>query len=217
MTGKTHTVGLIVENLTWEFMSRICNGVMHAAFRDRVNVITLNFFAEQQRDRRQLPLLIDQLIEQRVDGIIISADLFRIPTTSVLAMWSHDIVPVLLCNTQSDTPLDRIMTDENRLAQLAVDYLLRLGHRHIAYCGYNPNLARNRAMYRTFQTRKLSLDLIIENAGNQWRPPLSMGNNIWIFSCKKRTPRRPSSALRIIWPRNCYSTPSDAGCGCPAT
>ena len=168
ITGKTRTVGLIVGNVTWDFCSRICFGVMNEAFQDRVNVITLNLFTGKSPDY-QLPLLIDQLIEQRVDGIIISADIF-VPTPSLLAMWSHDIVPVLNCNTPGDKPLDRIATDERRLAQLAVDYLLRQGHQRIAYCGYMKDHPRNQEMHHAFQTRKLSLDLFNEDAGQLVAP-----------------------------------------------
>ena len=88
----------------------------------------------------QLPLLISELIEQRVEGIIIFCGGITVPTKSVLEMWSHDIVPVLICDTLSEKPLDHIDTDERRLAQLAVDYLLRLGHQRIAYCGLDRTL-----------------------------------------------------------------------------
>ena len=42
MTGKTHTVGLIVEHLSWQFDARLCDGVMHAAADDRAHVMIVN-------------------------------------------------------------------------------------------------------------------------------------------------------------------------------
>ena len=164
LTGKTRTIGLIVEHLTWCFYSRLCDGVLNAALHDRAHVIILN--AITRHGEGQLSLLIDQLIEQRVDGIIIFSGSMPVATTSVLAMWSHDIVPVLQCDTVSEKPLDRIATDESRLAQGAVDYLLRQGHQRIGYCGLNQYRARNREMYHTFRTRGLPLGLFLKEAGN---------------------------------------------------
>ena len=131
MTGKTHTVGLIVEHLSWQFDARLCDGVMHAAADDRAHVMIVNVTPGA------LPLssLISQLIEQRVEGIIIAGGRRAISVKSVLEMWSHEIVPVSLMEISCDKPLDRITTDERRLAQTAVDYLLHLGHQRIAYCG----------------------------------------------------------------------------------
>ena len=69
LTGDTRTIGLIVESVTWHFYSRLCDGIMNAAFRDRAHIIILSLLSEQLV-WRELPLLISQLIEQRVDGII---------------------------------------------------------------------------------------------------------------------------------------------------
>ena len=41
-SGRTRTIGLIVEHLTWYFYSRLCVGVMNAAFHDQVHVMILN-------------------------------------------------------------------------------------------------------------------------------------------------------------------------------
>ena len=122
-TGKTHTIGHITEHSTWQFHARVCAGVIDAAFHDQVHVMTLHRLGHTTQP--PLPLLISELIEQRVEGIIIFCGSVTVPTKSVLEMWSHDIVPVLICDTLSEKPLDHIDTDERQLAQRAVDYLLK--------------------------------------------------------------------------------------------
>ena len=77
-------------------------------------------------------------------------------------MWSHDIVPVLLLGTSSEKALDCIDTDERQLAQTAVDYLLHLGHQHIAYCGMEPQRRRSQEMRQVFHLRGLSTESFIE-------------------------------------------------------
>ncbi len=162
-SGKTRTIGLVVENLPSYFYSRMCNGVMEAAFADRVHVITLNMYGING-EPRQLSLLISLLIEQRVDGIIIASGLVPVPAQLVFEMWSHDIVPVVLCDTPSEKPLDRVQTDERRLTQMALEYLWQLGHRRIIYCGYDPMSARNYAMKQAFLAHGIPLEYFIEKA-----------------------------------------------------
>ena len=163
LSGHTRTIGLIIEHVTWHFYSRLCNGVMHAASRDQAHVITLNSTGEGDANTRDLSSLISQLIEQRVDGIILATGNVPVPVKSVLEMWSHDIVPVLF-ETPSEKPLDRLETDERGLAHTALDYLLSLGHQRIVYCGFNRQRARDREMRRAFQTRGISLDYCLDES-----------------------------------------------------
>lgn len=161
--GKTRTIGLIIENVASHFYSRVCHGVMDAAFQDQVYVMTLNMVGVNG-EPRQLPLLVAQLIEQRVTGIVIATGKVPVSAKVALEMWSHDIVPVLLNDTPSEKPLDRVETDEHRVAQLALEYLLHLGHRRIVYCGFDPLCARNHAMKEAFRARGISLEFFIEKA-----------------------------------------------------
>ena len=158
ISGKTRTIGYISEDVRWYYCAQISAGIIEAALRDQVHVIILN--AKFERGN-MLPIapLIDQLIEQRVDGIIISAVAtpHAISKKSVLEMWSHDIVPVLIGDTISEKSLDRVIADERRIAQLAVEYLLHLGHQRIAYCGLSRQHLRDKEVYRAMQSRGLSL------------------------------------------------------------
>ncbi len=164
LSGKTRTVGLIIEHVTWYFYAQLCDGVMSAAMRDEAHVIILNAMTGRG-DASQLPPLIAHLIDQRVDGIILAAGETLVPAKSVLEMWSHDIVPVLIGDTHAERALDHIDTDERRLAQLTLDYLLQQGHQRIAYCGLERRRARNQEMQRAFDTRGLSLELFCHDAG----------------------------------------------------
>ena len=160
LSGNTRTVGLIIENVAWPFYSRLCNGVMNAAFRNQTHIITLSLQGDKH-EWRPLPLLISQLIEQRVDGIILAAGKAVVPLKSVLELWSHHIVPVVICDTSSEKAVDCIDTDERRLAQVAVEYLLHLGHQRIAYSGFGLLRRRAREILHVLQTRGLSTESFI--------------------------------------------------------
>ena len=74
-------------------------------------------------------------------------------------------MPVSLMEISCDKPLDHITTDERRLAQTAVDYLLHLGHQRLAYCGLDRQWARNQEMRRVMRSKGLTLEFFIEEAG----------------------------------------------------
>ena len=159
ISGTTRTIGYVSLGLKVAFYARVCEGAIEAASHDQVHVITFHLQGKGLSELQPLlPQLIAQLIEQRVDGIILFCGGFTVPRKSVLEMWSHDIVPVLICDTLCEKPLDRIDTDEEKLANLAIDYLVGLGHRRIAYCGYNGRHTRDWIFYQTFQARGLSHD-----------------------------------------------------------
>ncbi len=168
-SGRTRTIGVIVEHVTWLFYARLCNGVMNAASRDQAHVITLNL-KRDDGEWHELPLLISQLIEQRVDGMLLAVADNIVPAKSLLEMWSHDIVPVLF-ETQSEKPLDRLRTDERQLAHTALDYLLSLGHQYIAYCGFNSRRTRDQEMRRAFHLRGISPEYFIEETSMSTASP----------------------------------------------
>ena len=170
LSGRTHLIGYISHHFSSSFPARLCEGLIHAASRDRAHILSLNM-ALGQPLQPQLSPLISQLIEQRVEGIIICCGNTTVSIKSVLEMWSHDIVPVLIDDTRSEKPLDHIDPDERQLAQCAVEYLLHLGHRRIAYCGLDWPHIRSREVCRELKKRGLSLEYCIGDTGKSARRP----------------------------------------------
>ena len=159
ISGQSRTIGYITEDSRWYFCAQVGAGIIHAAYRDQVNVITLNSAPVNSELAERIPLaaLVSQLIEQRVDGIIIiGGGRTFLPAKTVLEMWSHDIHPVVLFDTMSEKPLDCVMVDERRLAQIVVEYLRQLGHQRIAYYGVERRRKRSQELERAFQINGLS-------------------------------------------------------------
>ncbi len=93
-------------------------------------------FSDPERTR----LALHSLIEHRVDGVLIHSEHPSLLSTELLlALQSHDIVPLCLDSTPSARPVHAVLSDEMQLAELAVGYLHRLGHRAIAYLGNLPH------------------------------------------------------------------------------
>jgi len=164
-TGNTRTIGHITPTLKWGFHARVAEGVAQAAVRAQDHCIIMPLYNDNSH-RHTIATAISQLIEQRVDGIVILtggiADV--ISTKSILEMRSHGVVPVAICDSLCEKPIDRTLTDERKIAQLVVEYLLHLGHTRIAFCGLDARYARNQEMRRAFQSYGLSLEYFIEEA-----------------------------------------------------
>ncbi|MHB9133743.1 MAG: LacI family DNA-binding transcriptional regulator [Armatimonadota bacterium] len=160
-TGKTNTLGCILPSVTNTFFSRLQRGILTQAVAEGYRVITL----ESQSDPAQTRQAIHTLVELRVDGLLIASEQVEpISHESMLEMRGHDIIPISLDATPLADPADAIGTDEAQLASLAVEYLMNLGHRQIAFVGVaqREHMARRaQAMRRVLRARGLSDDLVI--------------------------------------------------------
>jgi len=157
MTGKTRTIGLILSSLQGDFTSRILQGLVREANADGYQIM----IAESFTDPTLIRTAVHTAIEQRVEGVVFYCNnILAIPSISILELWSHNISVVAIDAAPCELPIDLVGNDEMGIAQQALDYLYRLGHRHIAYVGlpYGSRLAAYRTVY---QQRGLSTDLLV--------------------------------------------------------
>lgn len=77
---------------------------------------------------------IHRMVEQRVDGLILFSGVLEetLPKAALLELWSHDITPVLLDMIPCEGPVCRINDNRSRSTDVAIEYLVKFGHRRIA-------------------------------------------------------------------------------------
>ena len=132
VTGSSYTLGCLLPFVDFPYCSCILRGVLEEAFLASYHLFVLETHGQESHTI----LGIQALVEQRVDGIIIHSGHQRpIPRKSILELRSHNIIPIILDATLADLPVDQVRTQEQQLAQLAVNYLCQLGHRRLAYIG----------------------------------------------------------------------------------
>ncbi|HEV7127308.1 MAG TPA: LacI family DNA-binding transcriptional regulator [Ktedonobacterales bacterium] len=136
----THTIGVLVISISDPFWGEVVHGIEDRARRDRYAVLLASTDEDVDKERQALELFR----HQRVDGIIIGASSAgpgvagdRQPARLPLVFVNNEHLP-----TSIDTPIDRearvaslIATDDRQGARLAVEHLIALGHRRIAYIG----------------------------------------------------------------------------------
>ena len=103
VTQRTHTLGLVVPDITNPFFPEVARGVQDAARRHRYNVFLCNSGEDKQEELN----VLHSLAEQGVDGIIISpcystgenlsqfAEVFR-PIVTINHIYAHPNISMIL-------------------------------------------------------------------------------------------------------------------------
>lgn len=139
-TQRTNAIGLVVTSIADPFWADVMKGVDEVA---RAAGFSL-FLSVSYNDPELEMDIIETFHRRRVDGILVAAS--RI-TSNYKQRLDHVQVPTVLINSQAESQaelLHWVAVDDHRGAQLAVEYLLQLGHRSIGYLGAGNRPRSNR-------------------------------------------------------------------------
>lgn len=127
--GRTHTIGLLVEDVGNPFSAALFRAVEDVARARRVMVLSGSLDEDPDRERE----LARTLIDRRVDGLIIA------PAGSdhryVLAEQQAGTTFVFVDRLPTPLLADAVVTDNQPAAARAVQHLIDIGHRRIGYIG----------------------------------------------------------------------------------
>ena len=128
-TQRTHTLGLIITDITNPFYPAVVRGVEAAAQNHGFSVLLYDTAENKQREAQALQLLR----ERQVDGLVICSSRLG---TSRLAQVAHGKMPIVFINSQpAPTTVGSVETDHEAGMRAAVEHLVQQGHRRIAYLG----------------------------------------------------------------------------------
>lgn len=129
VTRNTHTLGLIVPDITNPFFPEVAQGIEDYANRHGYQVFLCNSSWQLEREKEYLKTLYGK----RVDGIVVA------PSSNYvehLVAKSYKDVPIVFAAYRPTVEgCNYVVTDDYKSAELAVGYLLKLGHRKIAFIG----------------------------------------------------------------------------------
>jgi LacI family transcriptional regulator len=128
VTGRSHTLALVVSDIRNLFFAELARGAEDAAYAAGYDLVLCN----SDLDPEKQMLYVQSLLEKRVDGILMNsvAALGRKQQEQLAACG----VPIVLLNRPSgNAAFSTICADNRGGGALAAEYLLRLGHRKIAH------------------------------------------------------------------------------------
>jgi len=122
VTQQTHTIGLLLGDITNPFFPQVARGVLDAAQNKGYNVFLCNTDGNPQQERS----LLESLADHGVDGIIVYPSYQSDDNLNYFVQYYR---PLVIINHFFDHPaVSQIMVDNRRGAKLAVDYLVGQGH-----------------------------------------------------------------------------------------
>lgn len=125
----TRTIGLIVPDISNPFFPAIVRGIEDVANQAGLAVLLCNTYEDLAKERSYLALLRKRM----VDGLIFTT---VGANTEHLRMLRRQRMPaVLIARAPGGVDMDAVLVDNRRGEREAVEHLMRLGHRRIAFIG----------------------------------------------------------------------------------
>ena len=136
-TGKSNTIGLLVRDINDGWSSTVIPQVEKNCTERGYGLLLCNANNDPQMEKYYLRVLQ----QRRVDGVLILTPIY--PTADPYYIYSQS-TPLVLVDTELNQPLVNAITVDHELGgYLSTQYLLRLGHRRIAYLAGPMNLSPN--------------------------------------------------------------------------
>lgn len=135
-SGKTNTIAVIVPSITSVFFPPLLKSIQTNANKEGYNVSVFGTSGDIEREKKY----IQDLKSQWIDGILLSSCIdTSIPDTagyidslSTLNVNGHPI-PLICLESSVGPKLDAVVVDDENGTKCAVDHLLSLGRKQIAY------------------------------------------------------------------------------------
>jgi DNA-binding LacI/PurR family transcriptional regulator len=158
---KTHTIGIVLDNLGSSFISRLIKGLEKGAEDfDKMNVYNV-MYCSSNGDIQKKQRHISFLTQGRVDGILIYGSL--VTDDEIIFNLSQSSFPfILIENDLEGVDVNKIVMDNVDGAYRATQHLIGLGHRRIAHVTGNINLKitldRLNGYIRALQDAQIPID-----------------------------------------------------------
>jgi len=127
---NNHLIGYITFDFLSDFQRQLLSGAEDAARSKGYRIL----FCNSNRDVAEENRLLDQLLEDRVGGILIWPALDSDPSRHLFRLASQSLIPlVLMDRTLPGLECDHVISDNYAGAYAATEYLIQLGHRRIVF------------------------------------------------------------------------------------
>ncbi|HEV2273937.1 MAG TPA: LacI family DNA-binding transcriptional regulator [Acidobacteriaceae bacterium] len=135
-TNRTHTLGIVVPDITIPFFPKIIRGAECAARERGYFLIVLDSVGSPEREAEMISLLR----AQRVEGILlVTASGKELSSGQFASLTSHSPI-VCLDRLPVDLDVDFVCVDDCGAAEMAVAHLIEMGHTRIACVTGPPSL-----------------------------------------------------------------------------
>jgi LacI family transcriptional regulator len=165
-TARSHTVGLVVPDLTNPLVPEMVRGVADVLDPAGYDAWIVNTDNDPDRERAQ----IEALQAKQVDGLIVATA--RLEHAELEALQTRGLRVVLATRHLGSRTVPSVAADNPRGIALAVDHLAGLGHRRVAHVAGPPDLStgleRRRGYEQGVQERDLADEPALIGIASAW-------------------------------------------------
>lgn len=161
-TGRTHTIGVLVPDITNPVFPPILQGIEASAAARGYFVFVTNVV-----DPALARPIVERMLAQRVDGLVLAIATRDDPLVDYIA--KAGMQAVLVNRADESGRLPAVVSDDRLAMKLAVDHLVSLGHRRIAHLAGPQNVptgvGRRQGVEQALRDRGLELACVEECEG----------------------------------------------------
>jgi LacI family transcriptional regulator len=156
VTGRTHTIGLVVPDLVHPFFGEVAAGLSKVLRKKGYSLIISSSDEDQEQEARA----IDQLLARRVDALIVASSQSE-PGFLDEQSGSPKTPVVLIDRRPGRSRLNFVGADDEEIGRMATEHLIDVGCRRIAHIGgpgISTAVGRLTGYRRALETHGLSAD-----------------------------------------------------------
>src|SRR5260370_15015870 len=169
-TQRTHTIGLIVPDITNPFFPEVVRGAEDQACEEGFAIMLCNTIRDRERERKALELLADK----RVDGLISCSS--SLPDEELIPLLKQQEAVVVFDRIVDKSIAGSVRIDDVYGGISATNHLLKIGRRSLALlCGpkYYGGRERRRYGFRaTLELQEIHVDPKLETESDPAKPGL---------------------------------------------
>src|SRR5437764_1304797 len=144
-TSRSFTIGVIVPDLT----NPVFPPIVRAVERTMGTEGYVTVLADTDNSMETERIVLDSLYSRQVDGLILATALLN---DDMVAECRKRLVPFVLVNrTISGATATSVVTNDSYGIRLAVEHLVELGHRKLAYVGGPLNTSTSKSRHEGFR------------------------------------------------------------------
>jgi LacI family transcriptional regulator len=177
VTGRSHTLALVVSDIRNHFFAEVARGAEDAACRAGHDLILCNSDLDPEKQMRY----VQSLLEKRVDGILMNS-VTVLSSVERQQLAATGVAIVLLNRSAPRSVFSTVYADNEGGGALAAEYLLKLGHRRIAHLTgprHHGNLtARAKGFVRALAAAPRPVQPVVIHGRNNFNGGIEMGQQV---------------------------------------
>lgn len=155
-TQRTYTIGLVVADINYRFSSGITRAIEAEAKRKNFTVI----FGSSNESSAKFDEIVNVLVNRQVDGLILVP--VQGSEETILRLQRTEVPFTLIDRNFQNILTNSILLDNYKAAYESVNYLIKTGHKRIAFINYETTLfnllERNRGYQDALKANGIKLD-----------------------------------------------------------